>query len=319
MIGREWQVLVLTALVAVAGCATTPRDGASGGEREMVVRDARLVEISGLAASTRTAGLWWAHNDSGDGPLLYAFGDGGVLRGVVELTGVVAVDWEDMASFRLDGESWLAIGDVGDNRSWRTDTAIHLVREPAGAGLDATRTLRVEVAATMPVRFPDGPRDVESLAVDATDRSVWLISKRTTPAMLYRLPLEVERGRATDTPPATLVTPLDLPSPSPLQRLTPSPAGLYGSQPTGLDFAGDGLGAALLTYATVWWYARAPGESWGEALARRPVELGPTNLFQAEAVAVTPDGREVVFTTEGVRPPLRRFVVPRGENPEGAR
>jgi hypothetical protein len=151
-----------------------------------------------------------------------------------------------MASFVFDGESWLAIGGVGDHRSWRTDTAIHLIREPAAEDLDPARPLQVEVGAIMRVRY--------------------LVRSR--------------QGR---------------------------------------DFVGEGSGAALLTYATVWWNTRALGESWGEALARRPVELRSTNLFQTEAVAVTPDGREVVFTTEGVRPPLRRLGVPHGGEREGAR
>ena len=47
--------------------------------------DARLIEVSGIAASRRVAGRWWVHNDSGDGPYLYAIDASGALQGVVAL------------------------------------------------------------------------------------------------------------------------------------------------------------------------------------------------------------------------------------------
>jgi len=32
-----------------------------------------IKESSGIAASRRNAGIFWTHNDSGDGPFIYAF------------------------------------------------------------------------------------------------------------------------------------------------------------------------------------------------------------------------------------------------------
>src|SRR5262249_9269918 len=54
-------------------------------------------ESSGIAASRRNAGVFWTHNDSGDGPFIYAFDRQGKHRGVWRVAGAGAVDWEDMA------------------------------------------------------------------------------------------------------------------------------------------------------------------------------------------------------------------------------
>jgi hypothetical protein len=103
---------------------------------------------------------------------------------------------------------------------------------------------------------------------------------------------------------------LDLPQPSPTQRLIPAPAGPFGSQPTAMDLAPDGSGAVVLTYAEVWYYERTPGESWAEVFARRPLSLGPTELWQAEAACFTLDGQHIIFSTEGAHAPVIRWSVP---------
>jgi len=78
--------------------------------------DAPLIdEASGLAVSRETPGVLWTHNDSGDGPVLYAFDKTGAHRGAVMLDGVWAIDWEDLAGAVLDDQPTLVVGDIGDN------------------------------------------------------------------------------------------------------------------------------------------------------------------------------------------------------------
>jgi hypothetical protein len=45
-----------------------------------------LPEASGVAASRRTPGLFWAHNDSGE-PVIYALDSHGAIKGRVRVTG----------------------------------------------------------------------------------------------------------------------------------------------------------------------------------------------------------------------------------------
>jgi hypothetical protein len=75
----------------------------------------KITESSGLAASRRTAGVFWTHNDSGDKPSLYAFDLRGRDLGTWQIQGAAGRDWEDMASFSLGGKPWLLVADTGDN------------------------------------------------------------------------------------------------------------------------------------------------------------------------------------------------------------
>ena len=61
------------------------------------LKDKSISESSGLAASRLTPGAYWTHNDSGDGPLVYAFDTRGDSLGVFRVAGAQARDWEDMA------------------------------------------------------------------------------------------------------------------------------------------------------------------------------------------------------------------------------
>jgi len=63
-----------------------------------VLEDRAVDESSGIVASRMTPGMYWTHNDSGDGPFIYALDDLGHSRGVWRITGAVAYDWEDIAA-----------------------------------------------------------------------------------------------------------------------------------------------------------------------------------------------------------------------------
>lgn len=270
-----------------------------------------LTEASGLAASRRAPGMFWAHNDSGAQPLLHAIDGDGRLRGTIRLGGAKAVDWEDMAAFELDGQAWLLVADVGDNAAGRRDGQLYVIAEPDPANLDPGRELVVPVAVRIPVLFPDGPRDCEAVAVDAGRREILLITKRSVPPAVYRLPLTLEPAAAGGGGPARWLGSLDrLPRPNRLQALTPTPAGRFGSQPTGLDLAADGRTAVVLTYGRPWLYSRKPDETWAEAFHRPPVPLPPHGLAQAEAVAFAPDGRGLLAAGEGDRAPLVGYTRP---------
>jgi len=55
-----------------------------------------LTEGSGLAASRRTPGRFWSHNDSGD-PVLFALDGDGRVIGRLRIAGAVVEDWEALA------------------------------------------------------------------------------------------------------------------------------------------------------------------------------------------------------------------------------
>ncbi|MEZ6009207.1 MAG: hypothetical protein R3F05_15780, partial [Planctomycetota bacterium] len=55
-----------------------------------------LDEVSGIAVSRRNPGVYWVHDDSGGGALLYALAHDGSLRQTYSLA-ATAIDWEDLA------------------------------------------------------------------------------------------------------------------------------------------------------------------------------------------------------------------------------
>ena len=91
-----------------------------------------IVESSGISASRRNTKLFWTHNDSGDGPFIYAFDRRGKHRGVWRVVGAKAVDWEDMAigPGPNRGKSYLYLGDIGDNLKTREEMIVYRVVEP---------------------------------------------------------------------------------------------------------------------------------------------------------------------------------------------
>ncbi len=269
---------------------------------------APIRESSGLAASRRDAKMIWTHNDSGGQPVLYALDPNGARRGDLRIVGAVNQDWEDMASFELDGRPWLLVADVGDNGSQRSDCALYVVAEPDPATLSPTQETPATVAWQIPVRYLDGPRDCEAVAVDARAGLVYLLAKRTSPRGLYTLPLR---------PPADGVVPAAMPiaqlpdsafpQPTAAQKLLPIPTGRYRAQPTGMDFAADGSAAVVVTYGDVLVFKHEPGETWATALKRPPLVLSPHGLAQAEGVSFGADSRTIYVSSEGDRSGIMRY------------
>lgn len=262
-------------------------------------------ETSGIAASRRNPDLLWVHDDSGGKPFLHAVSTTGALRGSLQIGGGVKnEDWEDIAAVELDGKAWLVIADVGDNDAQRRDLRVHLVEEPSADRLAIAGMLAQRPTATFRLRYEDGPRDCESIAVDARERMIYLLTKRNTPPRLYRFPLPspLQDGEVV----ARFVTSVPhLPPPTALQARLPGHLGKRRAQPCAMDFATDGSAAVALTYGDVVLYPRRPGETWGVALAREPIRLAEHNLPQTEAACFSPDGQHIFVASESSRTLLR--------------
>jgi hypothetical protein len=156
--------------------AASLRGGKSVAPRVLEVTGAvpdELKESSGLAISRTQPGVLWSHNDSGDGPNLYAIDVSGKLLAVFRVTGAMARDWEDIAAgpCPADGtapessaapSSCLFIADTGDNDQVRPDVSIYVVPEPRLSGAGSSSTV---AARTLRYRYPSGPTDAEALAV----------------------------------------------------------------------------------------------------------------------------------------------------------
>lgn len=262
-------------------------------------------ETSGLAPSLRTPGLLWLHDDSGNPPFLHAVDPDGNPVGTLQVGGVKNTDWEDLASVVLDGKPWLVVGDVGDNDAVRRSVLIHFVAEPDRAALAAAGRLAEQPAATLTVTYEDGPRDVESLAVDPRERAIYLLSKRDEVPRLYRIALPAGPPVSATVNARLVGTVPHLPKASAGQLLLNARLGRMRAWPCAMDFAPDGSAAVVLTYGNALVFPRAAGESWAKALGRTPEKLAPHALPQAEAVCFSADGKSIFAASEETKRLLR--------------
>jgi hypothetical protein len=216
---RGAALLGVVVLALVAACSggrdgglTTPTTGATGAGGEpgdgvtVQRRGFQAGGGSGLVASRRYPGVFWAVRDRGgmDRPgqpqnALYALkvADGRVedvapgARTTAVGLPVRSNDWEALGRDD-DGNLW--VGDIGDNECGRGDTALLKVREPDPAARKAATLL-----ATYRYRFPDPPagcagRNAEAMFL--ADNVPYLIDK-AAPSTLYRFPRLDPRGTVT--------------------------------------------------------------------------------------------------------------------------
>lgn len=266
--------------------------------------DPELDEVSGLAASRAHPGFYWAHNDSGSGAKLMLIKPDGTRVASLGVEGVTNVDWEDLDSFDLDGKHYLLVADTGDNGGIRKELALTVFEEPAeikdGGNLHPAWTIRF--------RWPDGARDCEATAVDASKREVLLISKKRVPPELFRLPLIPKNGfKGVQT--AEFVAHLNGIAQPSEEDLKQNPVyGRYRSQITGADLSPNGRVLAVLNYHSVFLYVRRPKKDWSHALHPSSALRFPW-LPQAEAIAFANDGGSLLIGSEQRLSPLLRFQV----------
>jgi len=253
--------------------------------------------------------VFWTLNDSGNDERLFAFDSAGRDLGAVRVQGARNRDWEAMATGPCDAGRCLYVGDVGDNLARRDAVVLWRIPEPAPPG--AGRQTDSEPATALVIRYPDGPRDVEALWVDA-DTVIWLATKRPMrdpqrqrrPALVYRVSASAWRRAeaVADTFMAELVD--SLPIVPRNERTMVTDAAL--SNPFG-DATRDSLLAV---------------RSYGELLvlrvglrSGRPLgvvahcDLVALREAQGEGVTWLPDGR-VLLTSEKRHAPLRALRCP---------
>jgi hypothetical protein len=252
-----------------------------------LLKDPRINESSGLAASIRIKDAFWTHNDSGDSARIFLFTKSGETLAMVQIKGVKAIDWEDIASFKHGEEGYILIGDVGDNARRRTDAVLYIVREPSIAPSAATKealTLEVEPLATIRFSYEDGPRDCEAVAVDSTESTVYLASKQASEIKVYSMPISLKEAKQSGV--AKAAAPLTVP---------------YA---TAMDISPDGMRAVVLTYLDAYEYVRAGVETWAQAFSREPRMIKMPTRRQGESICYGRDGKTLYLTSENGSQPL---------------
>lgn len=257
-----------------------------------------IKEASGLAASSLDAGFLWVINDSGAKPELHLIETNGRYRGKTTLSAANNLDWEDLASFQLEGKPWLLAADTGDNESRRDSCTLYILHEPELPATDKSLDHQSRIQWRIRFRYEDGPRDCESVAVDANSGKILLLSKRTETPFVYELPLKPEDDTKVLTARRIGKTSVQAPTGNRIP---------FANQPTGFDLTPDASLASVVTYYGVFVFPRKPDESWAAAFSRAPIDLGPHQLPQAEAIALSKDGSSIFTLSEGSGTPIIRF------------
>lgn len=251
------------------------------------LQDARISELSGLVSSTRYPNHFWAHNDSGDSARLFLINSRGETVAIVNLEGVVARDWEDMA---LAGE-WIYLGDIGDNFRVLENVRVHRIREPR---VDiGKRNQEISVKAgmeTMTLHYPDGARDAETLAA-APDGRLLVVSKSGEGSNFY-----------------ALNTPFRPSSSAVLERFATGvkfgQSGIFTKLTTAGDVSRDGRKLVVQTYSALYeWPLSRPFDfktiNWNAV----QTQTLPA-MKQSESVCYSLDGKRILVSSEGKGAPF---------------
>lgn len=279
---RDAGLSLYTPATGVPGCTLY------GAPRQTGTVPAELGELSGLAASTRHEGIFWAHNDSDNAFRVYALEDSGKIRATMTLTGAKPTDLEDIAvgpcEPRAEAPPCLYLADTGDNFQRRKEVRLFRLPEPEQL---ADATLPVE---TLAFTYPDGPHNVESLVIDARSGQLAVITK--TPESLGDVYSLEGLGPSVTGKAVKLGT---LRAPQDVDRLTTGAA---------LDPSGERL--LLRTYTRAWEVRGPKAQRLQELTAGEVAEVPAASQAQAEAITFTPGGRGYLLGSEFTGQPLYR-------------
>ncbi|MDQ3757505.1 MAG: hypothetical protein M3394_06630 [Actinomycetota bacterium] len=245
--------------------------------------DPRIDESSGVSASSRTDDYFFTHNDSGDSARFFAVDRTGATLAVFDVDGARAVDWEDMARGRSEGDDpALFFADIGDNFARRETVTVYEVPEPRPADGDA----EVDVLRQHELRYADGPHDAETLLVHPRDRRMFVVTKeRNGVAGLYRADGGVLHREG------------DIR----LDALVRRP-GAYAKAVTSGEIRGDGRKVVLRTpFEAFEWTIE---NDVAAAFAGQPLRIPLPFAEQGEAIAYSRYGGSLLLTTEGSGAPV---------------
>jgi len=256
-------------------------------------------EISGIAASGVNPDLYYIHNDSGDTSRFFGILPSGEVKSTIYFKGdpneILGVhDCEDIAvgPGPVRGKSYVYMGDIGDNYSIRKYITVFRMEEKKEwasgrySGVDA---------APIHFKYPDGPKDAETLMIDPIEKLIYIVSKRQDSVTVYTSPLIYK-------PNDTLVL-------NKCCRLYFPGIKLFKWITAG-DISKDGREVLIKSYTKVYYWRRDGNEPIWKTIQRKPQILPYEQEKQGEAIGFTPDGKGYYTTSEGVYSPIYYYRIP---------
>lgn len=255
-----------------------------------------LREASGLVASRQNPGVLWSHNDTPTPGYLFA----------ISTNGSQLAQWTFPAPFGDEEDisigpgpraecQYLYLGNIGDNNALRPSIHVYRLPEPAVYDYQATQTVYAAFPEWQDIElvYPDGPHDAEGMFVDPKTGDLFLFTKFTNSASVYR----ATRAEL-DGPQPVLLTYLRTLS---FQRISAA------------DISADGSLIAVRRGSNAGLWQRAPGQSVNDAIGFGLLPIPIINEPNGESFAFHPTGLGYYTTSEGWLQPIYFF--PRNDPP----
>lgn len=271
-------------------------------------------EASGLVASPNYTNRFWLHNDSGDSARIYAMAGDGEDRGIVNLGGVTARDFEDIAigPGPNANKDYIYVADIGNNGHGRATLWIHRFAEPAPPGKGKSITVPATAIESFEFAYekPGEPgktwrRNGEAIFVDPISQDLVIIEKQLNTVSgkkdmgwVYKIAqANLEEGRVIRAKPKVAIR----------QRRSSN----YGPT-TAADISPDGKTIIVKNGSETFAWKRSASQTVYAAFGAHPVTSCHPPNTPGEAIAFTKDGKHVLSVTEQRNSPVRKYSVSGG-------
>ena len=258
--------------------------------------DRAMNETSGIAASGIFKDMFYVHNDSGDESRFFMISPDGMLHHTLKYDGNINVEYdcEDIAvgPGPVKGKSYVYIGDIGDNGAYRGAIIIYRCEEKQSWLKDSIVNL---TSQKLYLKYPDGPKDAETLMIDPIDELFYIVTKRKDTVRIYTSPLA---HKPNDTLTLTYRGKMFFEGTKPFKWIT------------GGDVSKDGDDVLLKSYDKVYYWNRRGKEHLWKTLQRKPKTLTYQAEKMGEAIGFAADGKSYYTVSEGVYAPVYYYTTP---------
>lgn len=251
-----------------------------------------LIEASGIGMGLVNQDYLWAQQDKGNPNEIYLINKlNAETVASFKLEGITNRDWEDLelGPGPEEGESYIYLGEIGDNNRVYPDYKIYRFKEPVwdDPEVQSSFSLPDDAIETITFTYPDGLRhDAETLLLDPWTKDLFIVTKRDVNSIIYVLPYPQSTGKAMEA-----------------IRVGTFPF----NRAVGGSISSDGKEMLIKTYDFILHWERAPGESMKDFFQKHP-KLAPYNPIEPQGEAICFDIDNGYYTlsefSEDKIPPL---------------
>lgn len=276
-------LLIVSLLITCSSKQSFDHEFFNVGQSRGVLDNEEINEASGLSSSIKNPEMLWTHNDSGNKARIYLIDDEGKCKATVDFPTLKNRDWEDIAVGPGPGEneSYIYIGEIGDNYAQYDFKYIYRVKEPSIK--NEKNPIELEVTQVDSIKFilSDGNRDTEALLIEPKTGDLYIFSKREKEIGLYVLPFPQSTTQVN-----TAQFIMHLP-------FTQINAG---------DISADGNEVLIKNYHQVYyWKKKTNDQTLAELLKESPVFLPYVTEPQGESIAFDRNGNGYYTLSEEVK------------------